>query len=61
MIKEVCFEVEVKVVGSVCWYFGWVIEDCYVIYGWFFKVGVYVGWCEMDEYMWENKIEMIVL
>lgn len=59
-IKEARLEAEAKAVGSACRHSGRAIEDCYAIYGWLPKAGVYAGWREMDEYMRENKIETIV-
>lgn len=59
-IKEARLDAEAKAVGSACRHSGRAIEDCYAIYGWLPKAGVYAGWREMDEYMRENKIETIV-
>lgn len=53
-------EVEGKVIGGVCCQVMWVLEDCYVLNFKVQKVVIYVGWCDMDEYMCENKIEGIV-
>ena len=58
-LKEARLEAEAKAVGSACRHSGRAIEDCYAIYGWLPKAGVYAGWREMDEYMRENKIETI--
>ncbi|HEX6734229.1 MAG TPA: hypothetical protein VF096_05410 [Azonexus sp.] len=57
--KEARTEAEAKAVGSACRHSGRAIEDCYAIYAWLPKAGVYAGWREMDEYMRENKIETI--
>lgn len=57
--KEGRLEAEGKAVGSACRHSGRAIEDCYSIYNWLPKAGVYAGWREMDEYMRENKIETI--
>lgn len=57
--KEARAEAEARAVGSACRHSGRAIEDCYAIYGWLPKAGVYAGWREMDEYMRENKIETI--
>jgi len=57
--KEARQEAEAKAVGSACRHSGRAIEDCYSIYSWLPKAGVYAGWREMDEYMRENKIETI--
>jgi hypothetical protein len=57
--KEAITEAEAKAVGSACRHSGRAIEDCYSIYGWLPKAGVYAGWREMDEYMRQNQIETI--
>ncbi|MFZ2971310.1 MAG: hypothetical protein WA049_01615 [Ferribacterium limneticum] len=58
--KEAKTEQEAKAVGSACRQSGRAIEDCYSIYSWLPKAGIYTGWREMDEYMRENKLETIV-
>lgn len=58
--KEARTEAEAKAVGSACRHSGRAIEDCYAIYSWLPKAGIYAGWREMDEYMRENKLEGIV-
>ena len=58
-IKEAKTDAEAQAVGSACRHSGRAIEDCYAIYGWLPKAGVYAGWRQMDEYMRENKIETI--
>jgi hypothetical protein len=57
--KEARLEAEAKAVGSACRHSGRAIEDCYSIYAWLPKAGVYAGWREMDEYMRANQIETI--
>ena len=57
--KEARMEPEAKAVGSACRQSGRAIEDCYSIYGWLPKAGIYAGWRDMDEYMRENKLETI--
>ena len=57
--KEARLEPEAKAVGSACRQSGRAIEDCYSIYGWLPKAGIYAGWREMDEYMRENKLETV--
>jgi hypothetical protein len=59
-VKEAKTDAEAQAVGSACRHSGRAIEDCYAIYGWLPKAGVYAGWRQMDEYMRENKIETIV-
>lgn len=57
--KEARLEPEAKAVGSACRHSGRAIEDCYSIYSWLPKAGIYAGWREMDTYMRENQIETI--
>ena len=57
--KEARLEPEARAVGSACRHSGRAIEDCYAIYGWLPKAGIYAGWREMDEYMRQNQIETI--
>lgn len=57
--KEARLEPEAKAVGSACRQSGRAIEDCYSIYNWLPKAGIYAGWREMDEYMRENKLETV--
>lgn len=57
--KEARQEPEARAVGSACRHSGRAIEDCYAIYGWLPKAGIYAGWREMDEYMRQNQIETI--
>ncbi len=57
--KEARLEPEAKAVGSACRQSGRAIEDCYSIYGWLPKAGIFAGWREMDEYMRENKLETV--
>ncbi len=58
--KEARTEAEAKAVGGACRQSGRAIEDCYSIYGWLPKAGIYAGWRDMDEYMRENKLETVV-
>ena len=57
--KEARQEAEGKAVGSACRHSGRAIEDCYAIYSWLPKAGIFEGWREMDAYMRENKIDTI--
>ncbi len=57
--KDARSESEGKAVGSACRHSGRAIEDCYAIYTWLPKAGIFEGWREMDTYMRENKIETI--
>lgn len=57
--KEARLEPEAKAVGSACRQSGRAIEDCYAIYTWLPKAGIYAGWREMDEYMRDNNLETV--
>lgn len=57
--KEARMEADAKAVGSACRHSGRAIEDCYSIYGWLPKAGIYAGWREMDEYMRQNELETV--
>lgn len=58
-LKEARTDAEAQAVGGACRHSGRAIEDCYAIYSWLPKAGVYAGWRGMDEYMRENQIETI--
>jgi len=57
--KEARLEPEAKAVGSACRQSGRAIEDCYSIYSWLPKAGIFTGWREMDEYMRQNSLETV--
>ena len=57
--KEAAQQAEAKAVGSACRQSGRAIEDCYSIYNWLPKAGIYDGWKDMDAYMRENQLETV--
>jgi hypothetical protein len=57
--KETRLENDAKAVGSACRHSGRAIEDCYSIYSWLPRAGIFAGWKEMDAYMRENQLETI--
>ncbi len=57
--KEARQENDAKAVGSACRHSGRAIEDCYSIYSWLPRAGIFTGWREMDAYMRENQLETI--
>lgn len=57
--KEARLENDAKAVGSACRHSGRAIEDCYSIYSWLPRAGIFTGWREMDAYMRENQLETI--
>jgi hypothetical protein len=52
-------EADAKAVGSACRQAGRAIEDCYNLNPKAAKASVFGGWREMDEYMRENKLEVV--
>jgi hypothetical protein len=52
-------EAEGKAVGSACRHAGRAIEDCYTLNRKADKAAVFAGWREMNDYMTENKIEVV--
>ena len=57
--KEARLENDAKAVGSACRHSGRAIEDCYSIYSWLPRAGIFAGWKDMDAYMRENQLETI--
>ncbi len=52
-------EAEGKAVGAACRHAGRAIEDCYDLNKRTDKAAVFAGWREMNDYMTENKIEVV--
>ena len=52
-------EAEGKAVGAACRHAGRAIEDCYEMNKRSDKSAVFAGWREMNDYMTENKIEVV--
>lgn len=52
-------EAEGKAVGGACRHAGRAIEDCYTLNRKADKGAVFAGWREMNDYMVENKIEVV--
>lgn len=50
---------EGKAIGSACRHAGRAIEDCYALNKKANKAAVFDGWREMNDYMAENKIEVL--
>ena len=50
---------EGKAIGSACRHAGRAIEDCYTLNKKADKAAVFAGWREMNDYMTENKIEVV--
>lgn len=52
-------EADGKAIGGACRHAGRAIEDCYVLNRKADRAAVYAGWREMNEYMRENKLEVV--
>lgn len=52
-------EADARAIGSACRQAGRAIEDCYSLNPKAGKAAVFAGWREMDEYMRENKLEVV--
>lgn len=52
-------EAEGKAVGGACRHAGRAIEDCYTLNRKADKGAIFAGWREMNDYMVENKIEVV--
>lgn len=52
-------EADGRAIGSACRHAGRAIEDCYVLNPKAQRAAVFAGWREMDEYMRENKLEVV--
>jgi hypothetical protein len=52
-------EADGKAVGSACRHAGRALEDCYALNRKADRAAVFAGWREMNDYMRENKIEVV--
>jgi len=52
-------EADGKAVGAACRHGGRAIEDCFTLNRKVDKAAIYAGWREMDDYMRENKIDIV--
>lgn len=52
-------DAEGKAIGGACRYAGRALEDCYVLNAAASKAAIFAGWKEMNDYMTENKIEVV--
>jgi hypothetical protein len=52
-------EAEGKAIGAACRHAGRAIEDCYGMNKRAEKAAMFAGWREMNDYMRENKIEVV--
>lgn len=52
-------ESDARATGSACRHAGRAIEDCYTLNPDASRAAVYAGWKEMNDYMRENKIDVV--
>lgn len=52
-------EAEGKAIGGACRHAGRALEDCYQLNPTAPKAAIFTGWREMNDYMTENKIEVV--
>ncbi len=52
-------EAEGKAIGGACRHAGRAIEDCYTLNRRADKAAVFAGWREMNDYMIENKLNVV--
>jgi hypothetical protein len=52
-------EAEGKAVGGACRHAGRAIEDCFALNKRADKAAVFAGWREMNDYMRENKVDVV--
>jgi hypothetical protein len=52
-------EAEGKAIGGACRHAGRAIEDCYALNKRADKAAMFAGWREMNDYMTENKLEVV--
>jgi predicted flap endonuclease-1-like 5' DNA nuclease len=52
-------EADARAIGSACRQAGRAIEDCYSLNPKAGKAAIFGGWREMDEYMRENKLDVV--
>lgn len=52
-------ESDARATGSACRHAGRAIEDCYALNPDASRAAVYAGWKEMNDYMRENKIDVV--
>jgi hypothetical protein len=53
-------EAEGRAIGSACRHSGRALEDCYTLNPKAVKAAVFTGWRDMDAYMRENNLEIVV-
>jgi hypothetical protein len=57
--EAAAMEAEGKAIGSACRHSGRALEDCYVLNPGAVKAAVFAGWRDMNDYMIQNKLEVV--
>lgn len=52
-------QAEGEAIGSACRHAGRSLEDCYILNPGAHKAAVFAGWRSMNDYMMENKLEVV--
>lgn len=52
-------EAEGRAIGSACRQAGRALEDCYTLNPGAHKASIFAGWRDMNDYMTENKLEIV--
>lgn len=52
-------EAEGRAIGAACRHAGRALEDCYTLNSAGHKASIFAGWRDMNDYMAENKIEVV--
>ncbi|MBC3862449.1 hypothetical protein H8K32_10095 [Undibacterium jejuense] len=52
-------EADARATGSACRHAGRAIEDCYALNPEASRAAIYAGWKEMNDYMRDNKIDVV--
>lgn len=53
-------EQEAKAIGGACRHAGRALEDCYTLNPKASKAAIFAGWREMNDYMTQNKIDVVL-
>ena len=53
-------ELDAKAIGGACRHAGRALEDCYNLTPKASKAAIFAGWREMNDYMTQNKIEVVL-
>ena len=53
-------ELDAKAIGGACRHAGRALEDCYNLNPQASKAAIFAGWREMNDYMTQNKIEVVL-